>query len=211
MILQTIRCLQGRLHSYLDTQISRLGGANFHEIPINRPIAEIHNNQRDGQFRHDINKGRVAYEPNSLGGGCPYQSMIEDGGFSSYEEKIDGRKIRDRSESFTDHFTQAALFFNSQADYEQQHIIDAISFELGKVETNHIRSRVVYVLNQINEKLANGVADNLGIEIPKNSIRRSITAFRRARIWRNTNRNRKKPADSKKIRRSVWIRPLKTR
>ena len=159
--------LQGRLHSYLDTQISRLGGANFHEIPINRPLAEIHNNQRDGQFRHDINKGRVAYEPNSLGGGCPYQSMIEDGGFSSYEEKIDARKIRDRSESFTDHFTQAALFFNSQVDYEQQHIIDAISFELGKVETNHIRSRVVYVLNQISEKLANGVADNLGIEIPK--------------------------------------------
>ncbi len=159
--------LQGRLHSYLDTQISRLGGANFHEIPINRPIAEIHNNQRDGQFRHDINKGRVAYEPNSLGGGCPFQSMVKDGGFSSFDEKIDARKIRDRSESFTDHFTQAALFFNSQVDYEQQHIIDAISFELGKVETAHIRSRMVYILNQISEKLANGVADNLGIEIPK--------------------------------------------
>ncbi|MDQ2745896.1 MAG: catalase, partial [Acidobacteriota bacterium] len=104
--------LQGRLHSYLDTQISRLGGANFHEIPINRPLAEMHNNQRDGKFRHDINQGRVAYEPNSLAGGCPFQSMIKDGGFASYEEKIDGRKIRDRSESFTDHFTQAALFFN---------------------------------------------------------------------------------------------------
>lgn len=159
--------LQGRLHSYLDTQISRLGGANFHEIPINRPVAEIHNNQRDGQFRHDINKGRVAYEPNSIGGGCPFQSMIKDGGFASYEEKIDGRKIRARSESFSDHFTQAALFFNSQTDYEQQHIINAISFELGKVEVEHIRSRVVYVLNQIEKKLAKGVADNLGIEIPK--------------------------------------------
>ena len=158
--------LQGRLHSYLDTQISRLGGANFHEIPINRPLAEMHNNQRDGKFRHEINKGRVAYEPNSLAGGSPAQSMVKDGGFSSYEEKIDARKIRARSESFTDHFTQAALFFNSQADYEQQHIINAISFELGKVEVNHIRSRVVYVLNQINEKLANSVAENLGIEIP---------------------------------------------
>lgn len=159
--------LQGRLHSYLDTQISRLGGANFHEIPINRPVAEIHNNQRDGHFRHDINKGRVAYEPNSLAGGCPFQAMVKDGGFSSYEEKIDGRKIRERSESFTDHFTQAALFFNSQTDYEQQHIINALSFELGKVEVNHIRSRMVYILNQINGKLAQGVAENLGIEIPK--------------------------------------------
>lgn len=159
--------LQGRLHSYLDTQISRLGGPNFHEIPINRPVAPMHNNQRDSAFRQTINKGKVAYEPNSLAGGCPFQSMIKDGGFASYEEKIDARKVRARSESFTDHFTQAALFFNSQEDYEQQHIIDAISFELGKVETEHIRSRVVYVLNQISEKLASDVADNLGIEVPK--------------------------------------------
>lgn len=159
--------LQGRLHSYLDTQISRLGGPNFHEIPINRPVAPLHNNQRDSAFRQTINKGRVAYEPNTLGGGCPYQSMIQEGGFASYEEKIDGSKIRARSESFTDHFTQAALFFNSQEDYEQQHIIDAISFELGKVEIDAIRARVVYVLNQISEKLASSVAENLGIEIPE--------------------------------------------
>ncbi len=158
--------LQGRLHSYLDTQISRLGGPNFHEIPINRPVAPIHNNQRDSAFRQTINKGRVAYEPNTLGGGCPYQSMWQDGGFVSYEEKIDGHKIRTRSDSFRDHFTQAALFFNSQSEYEQTHIINAISFELGKVEINAIRERVVYLLNQINEKLASGVAENLGIEIP---------------------------------------------
>ncbi len=158
--------LQGRLHSYLDTQISRLGGPNFHEIPINRPIAPIHNNQRDSKFRQTINAGRVAYEPNTLGGGCPFQSMMKDGGFTSYQEKIDGIKIRTRSDSFRDHFTQAALFFNSQSDYEQQHIIDAISFELGKVEISAIRERVVYLLNQIEGKLARGVADNLGIEIP---------------------------------------------
>ncbi len=158
--------LQGRLHSYLDTQISRLGGPNFHEIPINRPIAPLHNNQRDSQFRQTINKGKVAYEPNTLGGGCPYQAMWQDGGFASHQEKIDGNKIRTRSDSFRDHFTQAALFFNSQAEYEQTHIINAISFELGKVEVNAIRERIVYILNQINEKLANGVADNLGIEIP---------------------------------------------
>jgi catalase len=158
--------LQGRLHSYLDTQISRLGGANFHEIPINAPVAPKHNNQRDGHFRHEINKGRVAYEPNTLGGGCPFQAMMKDGGFASHQEKIDGHKIRVRSDSFRDHFTQAALFFESQSEYEQTHIINALSFELGKVEINAIRERIVYILNQINEKLARGVAENLGIEIP---------------------------------------------
>ena len=157
--------LQGRLHSYLDTQISRLGGPNFHEIPINQPLAPIHNNQRDSQFRQTINKGRVAYEPNTLGGGCPYQSMMKDGGFTSHQEKIDGNKIRTRSDSFRDHFTQAALFFNSQSDYEQTHIVNALSFELGKVETNAIRERVVYLLNQIDNKLSRKVADNLGISI----------------------------------------------
>ncbi len=158
--------LQGRLHSYLDTQISRLGGPNFHEIPINRPVAPIHNNQRDSKFRQTINEGKVAYEPNTLGGGCPFQSMAKDGGFTSYQEKIDGVKIRARSDSFHDHFTQAALFFNSQSDYEQTHIVNALSFELGKVEVNSIRERMVYILNQINETLAAKVAGNLGIEIP---------------------------------------------
>ena len=158
--------LQGRLHSYLDTQISRLGGPNFHEIPINRPVAPIHNNQRDSQFRQTINKGKVAYEPNTLGGGCPFQSMAQDGGFTSYQEKIDGNKIRVRSDSFLDHFTQAALFFNSQAEYEKTHIVNALSFELGKVNVSAIRERIVYILNQIDESLASKVADNLGIEIP---------------------------------------------
>lgn len=159
--------LQGRLHSYLDTQISRLGGPNFHEIPINRPIAPIHNNQRDSQFRQTINKGKTAYEPNTLGGGCPYQAMMKDGGFASHQEKIDGNKIRVRSDSFRDHFTQAALFFNSQSEYEQTHIINALSFELGKLEVNVIRERIVYLLNQIDEKLSAKVADNLGISIPE--------------------------------------------
>ena len=158
--------LQGRLHSYQDTQISRLGGVNFHEIPINAPLAPKHNNQRDGHFRHEINKGRAAYEPNTLGGGCPFQTMAKDGGFTSYQEKIDGYKIRVRSDSFRDHFTQAALFFNSQSDYEQTHIVNALSFELGKVEINAIRERIVFLLNQIDETLASKVAANLGIEIP---------------------------------------------
>jgi catalase len=113
-----------------------------------------------------INQGRVAYEPNTLGGGCPFQAMAKDGGFTSFEEKIDGRKIRVRSDSFRDHFTQAALFFNSQADYEKTHIVNALSFELGKVEINAIRERMVYILNQIDANLAARVAGNLGIEIP---------------------------------------------
>jgi catalase len=158
--------LQGRLHSYLDTQLSRLGGPNFHEIPINRPVAPIHNNQRDSKFRHMINQGRVSYEPNTLGGGCPFQAMAKDDGFTSFEEKIDGRKIRVRSDSFRDHFTQAGLFFNSQSDYEKTHIVNALSFELGKVEINAIRERMVYILNQIDESLAAQVAGKLGIEIP---------------------------------------------
>ncbi len=159
--------LQGRLHSYQDTQISRLGGVNFHEIPINAPLAPKHNNQRDGHFRHEINKGRVAYEPNTLGGGCPFQSMAKDGGFTSYQEKVDGYKIRVRSDSFRDHFTQAALFFNSQSNAEKTHIVNALSFELGKVEINAIRERVVFLLNQIDETLSAIVADNLGITIPE--------------------------------------------
>ncbi|HEX9963063.1 MAG TPA: catalase-related domain-containing protein, partial [Pyrinomonadaceae bacterium] len=146
--------------------LSRLGGPNFHEIPINRPVAPIHNNQRDSKFRHQINQGRVAYEPNTLGGGCPFQAMAQDGGFTSFEEKIDARKIRVRSDSFRDHFTQAALFFNSQADYEKTHIVNALSFELGKVEINAIRERMVYILNQIDASLAAQVAAKLGIEIP---------------------------------------------
>ncbi len=158
--------LQGRLHSYLDTQISRLGGVNFHEIPINRPLADKYNNQRDGHFRHEINKGRIAYQPNTLGDDSPSQTAPADGGFASYQEKIDANKIRARSDSFIDHFTQAALFFNSQTDYEQQHIIDAISFELSKLTVDSIPKRVVYLLNQVEHKLAQAVADNLGIEIP---------------------------------------------
>ena len=158
--------LQGRLHSYLDTQISRLGGPNFHEIPINRSVAPVHNNQRDSAFRQTINKGRVAYQPNTLDDNFPAQTATKDGGFSSYQEKIDGVKIRTRSDSFRDHFTQAAMFFNSQSDYEQTHIINALSFELGKVEVASIRERVVFLLNQIDDTLASKVAANLGIEIP---------------------------------------------
>ncbi|QNL49575.1 catalase [Olivibacter sp. SDN3] len=159
--------LQGRLFSYTDTQLSRLGSPNFHEIPINRSTAPVHNNQRDGHMRQTINKGVTSYQPNSIGGGCPYQAMIADGGFSSYPEKVDAHKVRDRSVSFSDHFSQATLFYQSQSAPEQQHIIDAFSFELGKVNYPEIRSRMLGILTQVDLSLAKAVANNLGMAVPK--------------------------------------------
>ena len=162
--------LQGRLFSYTDTQISRLGGPNFHEIPINRPVAPFHNNQRDAQHRSTIHKGRAAYEPNSIDGGWPKETppAARDGGFESYPERIDANKIRQRSESFSDHFSQAQLFFNSMSKHEQEHIIAAYSFELGKVEREHIRARQVdEILANIDLGLAGRVAQNLGLPAPK--------------------------------------------
>lgn len=159
--------LQGRLFSYTDTQLIRLGGPNFHEIPINRPVVPIHNNQREGFMRQQINKGRVAYHPNSLGGGCPFQAKMSEGGFSSYAEKIDANKIRERSKSFFDHFSQATLFFNSQSEPEKNHIVDAFSFELGKVETVAIRERMLGIISRIDKGLASQIAHNLGLHVPK--------------------------------------------
>ncbi|MGC4002253.1 MAG: catalase [Pirellulales bacterium] len=161
--------LQGRTFSYTDTQLIRLGGPNFHEIPINRPIVPTHNLQRDGHMRQTINRGRVAYEPNTLGGNDPHQTAVNDGGFASYAERIDGSKIRARSKSFSDHFSQAAMFFHSQTPVEQSHIVDALRFELGKVETSAIRERMVFLLSQVDRTLAQNVAEGLGIDIPKSS------------------------------------------
>ncbi|WP_288377665.1 catalase HPII [uncultured Pseudomonas sp.] len=162
--------LQGRLFSYTDTQISRLGGPNFHEIPINRPIAPNHSGQRDAMHRMTIDKGRASYEPNSIDGGWPKETppAAQDGGFESYQERVDAHKIRQRSDSFGDHFSQARLFFHSMSDNEQQHIIKAYSFELGKVEREHIRAREVNeILANIDLKLAAAVAQNLGLPVPK--------------------------------------------
>ena len=158
--------LQGRLFSYTDTQLSRLGSPNFHEIPINRSVAPVHNNQRDGHMRQEINVGRVSYHPNSLGGGCPYQAKIAEGGFSSFEERVDAHKVRARSESFSDHFGQAKLFFNSQTPEEKSHIVKALRFELGKVETTAIRVRMLGLLSQVDAELAQKVAIGLGATVP---------------------------------------------
>ncbi|WP_116788596.1 catalase [Flavobacterium psychrotrophum] len=158
--------LQGRLFSYTDTQLSRLGSPNFHEIPINRSVAPVHNNQRDGHMRQEINVGRVSYSPNSLGGGCPYQAKIAEGGFASFNERIEAHKVRGRSESFSDHFGQAKLFYNSQTQTEKDHIVKALRFELGKVETTAIRVRMLGILSQVDTDLANKVAAGLRLTIP---------------------------------------------
>ena len=158
--------LQGRLFSYTDTQLTRLGSPNFHEIPINRSIAPVHNNQRDGHMRQTINRGKTSYDPNRISNGCPFQAKMSEGGFTSHTERIDAHKIRERSQSFMDHFSQATLFFNSQSDYEKDHIVDALSFELGKVETMAIQKRMLKMLWYVDKGLAAKVAYHLGISVP---------------------------------------------
>jgi len=159
--------LQGRLFSYTDTQLIRLGGPNFHEIPINRSVAPVHNNQRDGHMRQTINTTQTSYQPNSLGGGCPFQAGRRDGGFVSYAEKIDARKVRARGDKFFDHFSQATLFWNSQSDPEKAHLVQALRFELGKVDTVAIRERMLRLLAEVNKTLAARVAEGLGLAVPK--------------------------------------------
>jgi catalase len=162
--------LQGRLFSYTDTQISRLGGPNFHEIPINRPVCPFHNNQRDAMHRQAINVGQASYEPNSLSGGWPKETdpAAANGGFESYQERVDGVKIRVRSESFADHFSQAALFYQSMSEPEKAHISAAYQFELGKVTKPEVRARVVNeILANFAPDLAAEVAEGLGLPKPK--------------------------------------------
>ena len=162
--------LAGRHHSYVDTQISRLGGANFHEIPINASVAPVHNNQRDGLHRQAIARGRVAYEPNSLGGGCPFQAGMK--GFASFPKAIAGNnvpvdKVRGKPEKFAEHYNQATLFFNSQTPVEQAHIIGAFRFELSKVTVPAIRARMVSGLRNVSEALAETLAKSLGLDLPE--------------------------------------------
>lgn len=159
--------LQGRLFSYRDTQLSRLGSPNFHQIPINRPVVETHNNQRDAQMQMEIPKGQTAYFPNTLGGGCPHMTKIAEGAFDHYEERIDAKKVRTRSESFSDYFSQPALFYRSLAPWEQEHLADAYVFELGKCNHKHIQERMLWMIAQIDTDLSKKVAKELGLQVPE--------------------------------------------
>jgi catalase len=159
--------LQGRLFSYTDTQLSRLGGPNFHEIPINRPVCPFHNNQRDGMHRMTIDRGQVAYHKNSLQSNHPKTSSASEGGYQHYQEKVDGRKVQARSDSFKDHYSQAILFWNSMSDVEKEHMIQAFGFELGKVKSKDVQQQVVEMLGNIDTLLAEQVAESLGAKKPE--------------------------------------------
>jgi catalase len=156
--------LQGRNFSYQDTQLSRLGGPNFNQIPINAPKCPFSNNQRDGIHQMQITASPTAYEPNSLGGNWPREKPVEAGGFASFNARIEGDKRRIRAASFADHFSQAKLFWNSQSEIERTHITSAYSFELSKVMTPAVRERYVGLLANIDPVLTATVGTALGIE-----------------------------------------------
>ncbi|MFJ9905931.1 catalase [Streptomyces sp. NPDC101152] len=157
--------LQARNFSYLDTQLIRLGGPNFTQIPVNRPVAPVRNNQRDGYHQGSIHRG-TNYFPNSLGGGCPAHAGVDGHAYTHYAERVDGAKIRQRSESFKDHYSQAALFFHSMTDWEKQHIVEAYRFELGKVQAVTVRARTVEQLAKVDGELAAAVARGVGVPEP---------------------------------------------
>ncbi|UPG96562.1 catalase [Luteibacter aegosomatissinici] len=153
--------LQGRLFSDLDTQLSRLGGPNFHQLPINAPKCPFANHQRDAHMQHQVPKGRVAYNPSSLQGDAPSEDPSR--GFRSYPGEESGARGRIRAETFADHYSQARLFYRSQSSYEQAHIALALTFELSKVETQHVREAVVGHLRHIDEDLARRVSGGLAL------------------------------------------------
>ncbi|MEV0032029.1 catalase [Nocardia sp. NPDC050793] len=160
--------LQLRNFSYLDTQLIRLGGPNFAQLPINRPVAEVRNHQQDGYGQHAIPQGQAAYTKNSIGGGCPF--LADSGAFQHYPQQIDGQALRKRAESFKEHYRQPRMFWRSMSPIEAEHIIDAFAFELGKVVRPEIRERVVEHLVRIDSDLAVRVAGKLGVSAPEPDV-----------------------------------------
>ncbi|MDR6847402.1 catalase [Sphingomonas sp. BE270] len=167
--------LQGRLFSYTDTQLSRLGSVNFHQLPINaakgREGCPFLNQQRDGHMQMQVPKGRANYEPNSLAQAGEPGGAREDpaNGYKTFASDEEGQKLRIRPESFADHYSQARLFFRSMDPAEQAHIASAFVFELSKVSIEHIRIAMMANLRNVDEDLAQRVADGLGMKLPKAS------------------------------------------
>jgi len=154
--------LQGRIFSYLDTQLKRLGGPNFQQIPVNAPKCPVMHLQRDGHMQMSLQPGRVNYSPSSLEDDTPRQNPRD--GLVSFAETMEGDKLRIRSESFADHFSQARQFFYSQTEPEQNHIVAAFVFELSKVETPRVRERMVGQLANVDPEIAQRVANGLGLQ-----------------------------------------------
>lgn len=156
--------LQFRNFSYLDTQLIRLGGPNFAQLPVNRPVAQVRTNQHDGYGQHTIPQGRSSYFKNSIGGGCP--ALADEDVFRHYTQRVDGQTMRKRAEAFQNHYGQARMFFKSMSPVEAEHIVAAFAFELGKVEMPEIRSAVVAQLARVDDQLAAQVAAKLGLPEP---------------------------------------------
>jgi catalase len=160
--------MQARLFSYLDTQLTRLGGPNFAQLPINRPVTPVHNHQQDGFGNQEVPCAQANYFPNSLSGGCP--ALSPSGGYVHYPEHVGGPKRRKRPESFADYYSQVTLFWNSMSEWEKQHIVDAYRFELGKVTRPEVRRRVVEHLARVDADLAAAVGSGLGIAPPAHAV-----------------------------------------
>lgn len=170
--------LQGRLFAYGDSQLTRLGGANFHELPINQSICPIHNFQHAGMHRQTLSKGRVAYEPNTLANGTEFRVDGSTHGFQSYPHTVESSKVRSRSPAFDDHFSQARLFWNSQSMAEKEHLVQAFRFELSRVDLPDIRQRMVDNLAHVDMKLATRIGASLGIKPPDSKAAAGRLGFR---------------------------------
>lgn len=158
--------LQGRLFSYLDTQITRLGGPNFSELPINRPIVPVNNNERDGMHRMTINGGASNYFVNALDHGQPHPAQDGESAYCFDEQKVEGAFVRKRSDSFKDFYSQPRMFWNSMSPHEKHHIVDAFRFELGKVKNKDIRQAAVDMFNNVSGELAKNIASGIGATPP---------------------------------------------
>ncbi len=178
--------LQGRLFSYEDTQLSRLGGPNFRQIPINRPIVPVHNNQRDGFHQMRIHTGPVSYTPNALNQNSPVTTTEEEGGFAHYTERVDGYKIRSRSQSFRDHYSQATLFWNSMSPAEKSHIVDAFHFEVGSVKNKELKQKVADMFAHVAPELGEQIAAKIGVNPPAQAEASKVTATSPALSQDNT-------------------------
>lgn len=168
--------LQGRLFSYTDTQISRLGGPNFNQIPINRPVNEVHNNQRDAMHQMNVHQGQTAYHKNALNNNDPHTTPREEGGFEHYQEKVEGHKIRKRSASFEDYYSQAKLYLNSLTKPEYDHMVAGFSFEIGMCKSIMVKQNAVNQLNKVDRQLAEEVAANVGVSVPEENEEVQSTA-----------------------------------
>jgi catalase len=158
--------MQARMFSYLDTQLTRLGGPNFTQLPINCPHIAVNDNLRDGMHQTAIHEGLAPYLPNSIDGGRPLVASAKEGAYVNVPRAIDGEKVRDSSASFADHFSQATLFWSSLTDVEQDHVVEAFTFELGKCFEQTIRERTLANLANINRELCARVAAGLGLRPP---------------------------------------------